>query len=512
MAQSQTQPYRIIIVGGGTAGWMTATALAQFCETGYQITLVESDEIGTVGVGEATIPQILLYNQAVGLDEAEFLRATQGTYKLGIEFVDWWKPGAKYRHNFGFLGRALGTVPFHHYWLRARKEGRETPLDAYILNDVLSRANKFAHAQRAPDSPLPPVNYAFHFDAGLYARYLRGIAEQRGIKRVEGKIVSVERDGLGGDVASVSLENGSTFAGDLFIDCSGFRGLLINETLKVGWEDFTHLLPCDRAVAVPCASVEPVTPYTRSIARDAGWQWRIPLQHRTGNGHVFCSRYVSEDEATAVLMANLDGEALAEPRCLKFGAGRRTKAWERNVVAIGLSSGFLEPLESTSIYSIQSGIKRLIDLLPNGKIADAEVATFNRQHAFEFDRIRDFIVAHYVLNEREGLPFWDACRDIQLPEDLAHKIDLFRANGRIWREHDELFTEPGWVQLLTGQGVVPRGYHPLTGQLSDAELAEFLGIIETLYAREAERVPDHGDYVRRFAAAPAVQAQPLRRR
>ena len=495
------QPYRIVIVGGGTAGWMTAAALAQVSDGSLDICLIESDDIGTVGVGEATIPQIHLFNRLLGIDEAEFMAATQGTYKLGIEFVDWWKPGEKYRHNFGFLGRALGVLPFHQYWLRAVKEGKAKPLGHYIFNDVLSMANKFAHVERAPNSPLPPIAYAYHFDAGLYARYLRKRSEGHGVTRVEGKIVAVSRHGENGDIASVALENGTTIAGDLFVDCSGFRGLLINDTLGVGWEDYSHWLPCNRAIAVPCASVEPVTPYTRSTAHAAGWQWRIPLQHRTGNGHVFCSDYMSEDEAVSILMNNLDGEALAEPRTLRFTTGRRSKAWDRNVIAIGLSSGFVEPLESTSIYSIQSGIKKLIDLLPYGKPADAEIDNYNRQFAYEFDRIRDFIIGHYALNERSDMPFWDRCRAMELPEELAHKIALFRANGRIWREHDELFSEPGWIQLLIGQGVMPEGYHPLADQLSDAELTEFLALVEQLYAKETERFPDHGDYVRRFAGA-----------
>lgn len=495
------QPYRIVIVGGGTAGWMTAAALAQASEGNLDIQLVESDDIGTVGVGEATIPQIHLFNRLVGIDEADFLKATQGTYKLGIEFDGWWKPQEKYRHNFGFIGRALGLLPFHQYWLRAQKEGHAKPFGTYILNDVLSLSNKFAHVERDANSPLPPITYAYHFDAGLYARYLRARSEGKNVTRTEGKITSVTRDGESGDVASVTLENGSIIEGDLFVDCSGFRGLLIKDTLNVGWEDYSHWLPCDRAIAVPCASVEPVTPYTRSTTHAAGWQWRIPLQHRTGNGHVFCSDHMSEDEATFILMNNLDGEALAEPRALRFTTGRRSKAWDRNVVAIGLSSGFVEPLESTSIYSIQSGIKKLIDLLPYGRPAQAEIDNYNHQFAYEFDRIRDFIIGHYALNERNGMPFWDQCRTMELPEELAHKIALFRANGRIWREHDELFSEPAWTQLFIGQGVVPHGYHPLANQLNEAELAEFLALVEQLYAREAARFPDHGEYVRHFADA-----------
>ncbi|MFL9840611.1 tryptophan halogenase family protein [Sphingomonas sp. ST-64] len=495
----------IVIVGGGTAGWMTAAALARFCGKGWRITLVESDEIGTVGVGEATIPMIRNFNQALGIDEADFLRATQGTYKLGIEFAGWGGRDDRYMHAFGLVGRGLGLLPFHHYWLRARAAGKAGPLGDYVLNNVAAYRNRFAHVQRAADSMLPPLPYAFHFDAGLYAAYLRRYAEARGVVRVEGRVVDVERDGGSGDVAALTLADGERIAGDLFVDCSGFRGLLIEGALATGYEDWSHWLPCDRAVAVPCASVRPLTPYTRATARKAGWQWRIPLQHRTGNGHVFSSAHMSEDAATATLLGNLDGEALAEPRMLRFTTGRRTRAWNRNVVAIGLSAGFIEPLESTSIHLIQTGINRLLDFLPNGSVADADRDAFNRLTAFEIERIRDFVILHYAANGRTGEPFWDALRTMELPEPLANRIAMFRANGRIVREHDELFDVAGWVQVMVGQNILPERWHPLADQIDDAQLDQFLTTVATAFARDAERMPDHDAFVARCVATPQPQ-------
>ncbi|WP_422055702.1 tryptophan halogenase family protein [Sphingomonas sp.] len=496
----------IVIAGGGTAGWMTAAALARFCGKGWRITLVESEEIGSIGVGEATIPMIRNFNQALGIDEAQFLRETQGTYKLGIEFAGWGGLDDRYIHAFGLVGRGLGLLPFHHYWLRGRAAGKAGPLGDYVLNAVAAYGNRFAHVQRAPDSALPPMPYAYHFDAGLYAAFLRRYAEARGVVRVEGKIGSIERDGESGDVAALTLNGGERIDGELFVDCTGFRGLLMEGALATGYEDWSHWLPCDRAVAVPCAGVRPLTPYTRSTARTAGWQWRIPLQHRTGNGHVFCSRHVSEDEATATLLANLDGEALAEPRMLRFTTGKRKRFWNRNVVAIGLSSGFIEPLESTSIHLIQTGINRLLDFLPSGPVASADRDAFNRMADVEIERIRDFVILHYTANGRTGEPFWDALRTMELPEPLANRIAMFRSDGRIVREHDELFDVPGWLQVMVGQGIVPNRWHPLADQLDDAQLDQFLSTVATAFARDAARMPAHDEFVARFVAT--LQTQP----
>ena len=497
---------RIVIVGGGTSGWMTAAALGRFLEAGWSVTLVESDEIGTIGVGEATIPMVRNFNQSLGIPEAPFMAATQGTYKLGIQFEGWGAFDDSYIHAFGLVGRGLGLLPFQHYWLRGRAEGVAGPLSDYVLNALAAGANRFVHVERKADSALPPMPYAYHFDATLYAQFLRRFAEERGVTRREGRIVEVLRDAESGDVSAVRLADGGMVEGDLFVDCSGFRSLLLGETLGVGYQDWSQWLGCDRAVAVPSARAEPLVPYTRSIAQKAGWRWRIPLQHRTGNGHVFSSQHISEDEATAMLLAGLDGEALAEPRTIRFQSGRRERFWDRNVVAIGLASGFIEPLESTAIHLVQTAISRLLDFLPNGPVAAADRDSFNRLAVFEIEKIRDFVILHYAANGRSGEPFWDALRTMPLPEPLAQRIAMFRASGRIVREHDELFDVPGWVQVMIGQGIVPESWHPLADQLDQGQLKGFLDTVKGAFARDVERMPGHADYVARFCPAGAVDA------
>ncbi len=489
---------RIVIVGGGTAGWMTAAALSRFCTPRMSITLVESDEIGTVGVGEATIPSIREFNKALGLDEAEFLAATGGTYKLGIAFEGWGGFDDAYVHAFGIVGRPLGILPFHNYWLRGRALGLAKPLGHYLLNTIAIAGDRFAHQSWPNDSALPPLFYAFHFDASLYARYLRGKAEQWGTVRREGRITSVERHAETGDVSAVLLESGTRVEGDLFVDCSGFRGLLIEGELKAGFEDWSEWLRSDRAIAVPCAGTSSLSPVTRSTARKAGWQWRIPLQHRIGNGYVFCSDHISEDEAAATLLANLDGEALAEPRTLRFTTGMRRKCWVRNVVAIGLSSGFIEPLESTSIHLVQTAVTRLLDLLPSGAISEAQRDEYNERTAFEMARVRDFIILHYYANQREGEPYWDSLRGMTIPESLRHKLDLFQATGRIMPDLNELFDVRGWSQVLIGQNVIPHRWHPVADQISPERLREFLDKVEQACIEGASRMPDHGAYVAKF--------------
>ncbi len=496
----------IVIVGGGTAGWMAAAALSRFVGGDAAIHLIESDDIGTVGVGEATIPQIRLFNQGLGIDEDDFVRATQGSFKLGIEFVDWLKPGHSYLHAFGGIGRGLGLLPFHHYWLRHQSNGGQRGLWDFSPTAIAASHNRFGQVPERPGAPPTGIAYAYHFDAGLYAQYLRRYAEARGVKRTEGVVAGVGQNAETGFVEAVTLATGVSIKGDLFIDCSGFRGLIIEQVLNSGYDDWSSMLPCNRALAVPCASVTPLTPYTRSTARDAGWQWRIPLQHRTGNGYVYSSDYISDDAATETLLGNLDGEPLAEPRQLRFVTGKRRQIWKKNCVALGLASGFLEPLESTSIHLIQSGIARLLTLFPGSGFAQADIDEYNNQSDFEFTSIRDFIILHYRANHREGA-FWQNCRDIIIPDTLQHKIDLFTANGRITRFNEELFTELGWLQVMWGQGLRPSGYHPLANQLSDGDLREFMELAHKHAAHVAGQMPPHADYIKRHCAASSTEPQ-----
>jgi tryptophan halogenase len=494
---------QLVIVGGGTAGWMAAAALSKVLSREYTIRLIESEEIGTVGVGEGTIPLIKTFNKALGLDEADFIRRTKGSFKLGVDFVDWHRKGERYVHGFGRIGQDLGLVPFHHYWLKLRAAGQAAPLDEYSINTWAVRNDKFMRAQLdRPNSPLADIAYAYHFDAALYARYLREYAEARGVQRIEGKVADVVLRAEDGFVEAVTMEGGQRIDGELFIDCSGFRGLLIEQALRTGYEDWTHWLPCDRAVAVPCAHGEgPLTPYTRSTARDAGWQWRIPLQHRIGNGYVFSSAHVSEDEATAMLMANLDGEPLAEPRTLRFVTGKRKKTWNRNVVAMGLASGFMEPLESTSIHLIQSAIAKLTAFFPHGGIEQSDVDEFNAHVDFEVERIRDFLVLHYNATARDDTPFWDHCRTMAVPDTLRRKTEVFAANGRVFREHDELFAEPSWVQVMLGQGIAPRGYHGLVDAQPEQKILDYMAQVRGVIANCVGAMPTHSAYIERLVAA-----------
>lgn len=494
-----TPPLRILIAGGGTAGWMAAAALARFAPPGSAIALVESDAIGTVGVGEATIPQIHLFNGALGLDEAEFLRETRASFKLGIEFDGWLRDGESYMHAFGSIGQGIAMLPFHHYWVRAHHGGYAKPLQRYSLNELAARAMRMQRGRRTPQSPEMP--YAYHFDAGLYAAYLRRHAEAGGVVRHEGTIMAVERDGANGDLAALRLDGNRRLEADFFIDCTGFRALLIEGELGAGFDDWSEWLRCDRALAVPCEGGGDFTPYTRSIARKAGWQWRIPLQHRIGNGHVYSSAHLSDDEAAAILLANLDGKPTADPRPIRFTTGMRRRQWSRNCLALGLAAGFMEPLELTSIHLIQSAISRFLAMLPAGRVSPAMVDEFNRQAAFEWSRIRDFLILHYQANAREGEPFWDEVRTMELPASLADKIAQWRAAAFIHREHEELFTEVGWFQVLVGQGVIPAAYNPMADTVPEAELRRFLDRHEAGCVEEARAMPRHLDFVQRFAAS-----------
>ncbi|MHB1283367.1 MAG: tryptophan halogenase family protein, partial [Metallibacterium scheffleri] len=471
------QPVKnIVIVGGGTAGWMAAAACAKVLGAGYAVQLIESEEIGTIGVGEATVPHLKQFNTLLEIDEVEFVKAVKGTFKLGIQFNDWGRLGDSYIHGFGTLGANVGPLPFHQFWIKARQKGWAGPLGDYSINTAAAPRGRFMpSASDAPaHSPLADIRYAYHFDASLYARYLRGYAETRGVHRTEGKIKHVQLRGADGYVESVMLENGSVIGGDLFIDCSGFRGLLIEQALHTGYIDYSQWLRCDRAVAVGCEKVGPPTPYTRVTARTAGWQWRIPLQHRTGNGHVYSSALISDDEATATLLANLDGKPLGEPRLLRFTPGMRKKFWSKNVVALGLASGFLEPLESTSIFLIQSGIARLLSLLPWNDFSEVVIDEYNAQLGFELERIRDFLILHYHATQRDDAPLWRECAHMPVPAALAHKVRLFADSGRSFRESEELFAEPSWVEVMIGQNILPRAYHPLVDQMPDDQLKQFV--------------------------------------
>lgn len=485
----------VVIAGGGTAGWMAAAALARLCNNGLmKITLVESEEIGTIGVGEATIPPIKTFNAMIGIDENDFLANTEGTFKVGIEFDGWSKTGEAYMHPFGSYGSDIAGIKFHQFWLGQRQRGSPVPLGDFSLSNVAGKMNKFIRPVRDPGSVLSTMDYAFHFDAGLYARYLSRLAQQLGVRRIEGKIRHVEQheDGF---IAALVLEGDLRLSGDLFIDCTGFRGVIIEQTLKTGYENWSHYLPCDRAVAVPSERTEPLLPYTRATADKAGWQWRIPLQHRTGNGHVYCSAFTTDDEAVETLLKNLDGKSLAEPRFIPFTTGRRKLAWNKNCVALGLSAGFMEPLESTSIHLIQAGISKLMALFPTMQFEPVERDEYNRLTRIQWEQIRDFLIAHYYLNGRNE-PFWQQCAEAEIPESLRHKLELFSRGGRLFRYSDELFTENSWLAVLIGQGLLPDRYDPLVDTMNDQDVRKMLQAMRATFRNTALNMPGHSDFIR----------------
>ena len=490
----------VVIVGGGSAGWMTAAALANAAPVGCKVTLIESEEIGTVGVGEATIPPIRTFNQMLGIDEADFMRRTRGSFKLGIQFVDWAKEGHAYFHPFGTFGRNFDTVGLHHYWLQAREAGKAGPLDDYCMAWAAASAGRFAPPVQDPRHVLSTYDYAYHFDAGLYAAFLREYAEKRGVVRVEGKIAAAALAAENGFVESVSLEDGRQFSGDLFIDCSGFRGILIEGALKTGYEDWSHWLPCDRAVAAPCASTPDFTPYTRSTARQAGWQWRIPLQHRIGNGHVYCSKFISDDAAADTLMRNLDGQPLADPRFLKFTTGRRKRIWNKNVIAIGLASGFLEPLESTSLHLIQAGIAKLLAFFPDRDFDPMNADEFNRIANSEVERIRDFLILHYHLNQRSDGELWKYCAQMSVPDSLQDKISHFRRYGRLIQREFDLFGQASWLAVHIGQLNIPERVDPLLHHRS-VNAVEWLAKLREALQASARQLPTHQAFIDRFCKA-----------
>lgn len=492
---------KVVIVGGGTAGWMTAAALAKVLATmpGFTIELVESDEIQTIGVGEATIPQINLFNALLEIDERDFVRSTNATYKLGIEFRDWTRVGHRYVHAFGPFGFDMLGIEFHHHWLKGRSLDDASSLDIYSLGAVAGLAGRFMHPR--PDqmnSPAARISYAFQFDAALYAAYLRRLAESGGVKRTEGRITDVGQNGETGLIDSVTLHDGRSIGGDLFIDCSGFRALLIGQKLGVAYEDWSKWLPCDRALAVACESSDDQCPLTRSTALAAGWQWRIPLQTRTGNGYVYSSAHLTDDEAAATLLRNLDGKPIGDPRALRFTAGRRKKAWDKNVVALGLAGGFLEPLESTSIHLVQTGIARLLTWFPSRSFDQVAIDRYNRLTAQEYYDIRDFLVLHYSATTRKDSDFWSYCRGIERPDRLAEKLDTFTRTGRVIREQNELFAEPSWLAVMIGQGIEPVTYHPAADILPDAETLKRLKHVRDVIASTTAAMPTQRRYLAQF--------------
>ena len=489
----------VVIVGGGTAGWLSASLLAKVLGKHLSITLVESEQIGTVGVGEATIPPIIPFNAAIGVDEKAFIKATNATIKLGIQFENWGQQGEQYMHAFGGFGKDFPFCNFLNYWLRAKELGDTSSFWDYSINYQAAKRNRFNKLNTIPNTQLPGMTYAYHFDATLYAQFLRSHAEKLGVKRVEGTVETVNTDEETGFVNEIVLDNKEQISGDLFIDCSGLHGLLLDKTLNVGFEDWSHWLPCDSALAVPCEHGEQaIKPYTRSIAHNSGWQWQIPLTNRIGNGLVYASKHLSDEDAKQLLLDNLPGKALAEPRLIRFRTGRRLKQWHKNVVAIGLSSGFLEPLESTSIHLIQTAATRLVKHFPLHGISDSLVAEYNRQSQIEFERIRDFIILHYKQTARDDSPFWRQCQQMEIPESLAHKMKLFEQQGLFCRQDDELFSEIAWQQVMLGQGALPQQYHPLAHNLTDEQLTEMLQNLKVLITHTSEQLPTHNEFLQRF--------------
>ena len=491
---------KVVIAGGGTAGWMTAAAMAATLGDCIDLTLVESEAIGTIGVGESTIPPMVLFNRLLGIGEADFMRATQATFKLGIKFENWKDVGESYFHSFGTTGKDHWSAGFQHFWLHGLTQGHMHSYDDYCLELKAALEGKFAHL---PDDQM---NYAYQLDSGLYAAFLRKRAERDGAVRIEGRIAEVELDGGTGNIAALRLDGDRRIEGDLFIDCTGFRALLIEGALHAGFDDWTHYLPCDSAIAVQTASVRPPVPYTRAIAHDAGWQWRIPLQHRQGNGIVYCSRYLDKDAALERLLGTVEGQVLTKPNFIGYTTGARRKQWHRNCVAVGLSGGFMEPLESTSIHLIQRAVLRLIRMLPGGPISERDIAEFNDQQLTDMDQIRDFLILHYKVTERRDSPFWRHCAALPMPDSLAQKIELFRETGRVFRKNEELFVENSWVQVMMGQGIMPQSYHPIATKLRAEELDRFLTMLRESVAKTVAGLPDQQSYIARYCAAQDAEA------
>ncbi len=491
---------KIVIVGGGTAGWMSAAPLALKLGKSCEIVLVESPEIGTVGVGEATLPTIRYYNRALGLDEGDFVKRTQATFKLGIEFKDWGHVGNRFFHGFGDFGPPIESRSAVMYWLRLARENKDMPsYEEWSTATVMARNNRFMFPYGDQPAVTNAFSYAFHFDASLYAAYLRDYAMQRGVQRIEGMINEVEQHPETGFITALKLKDGRRVEGDLFIDCSGFRGLLIEGVYQAGYDDWSAMLPCNSAQAVPCEKVEPLTPYTMSTARSAGWTWRIPLQHRTGNGHVYCNGFTSDEEASRVLLDGLDGAALDTPRQLRFTTGRRRKSWIKNCVAVGLSSGFLEPLESTSINIIENAVGWLIQYFPDRDFKPALADEFNRLVSERYESVRDFIILHYKVTQRDDSEFWRYCANMQVPDTLRHQIELFRDTGRVVIYDPDGFQVQSHISILMGLGVVPERGDPLIELMELPKLQQHFAMVRDTIRRAVSGMPEHGRFVQGLA-------------
>jgi len=502
---------RIVIVGGGTAGWMAAAALSRaLANTGTSVDLIESDEIGTIGVGEASVPGLQAFNAFLGLDQQDFMRSCLATFKLGIEFVDWGAPGRRYVHSFTGYGLGTGNRQFHRLYQRhalaRRSRGAPVSIDDYNLGSIAARAGRFALVPDAVRSRAGALNHAFHFDAGLYARYLRRYAESRGVRRLEGKVTSVRQHAESGFIEAVGLSDGREVAGELFIDCSGFGGVLIEKTLQCGYDDWGRWLPCDRAIALQSSSVEPPAPMTRSTAENAGWTWRIPLQHRVGRGYVYSSHHQSDEAAEDQLRRRVEGAVLTEPRRIRFATGKRRRIWDKNCLALGLSAGFLEPLESTSIHLIQTSLLRFISLFPDRRFEPAETDAFNRQTDEEYADVRDFIITHYKLNSRSDADFWKDCSVMEVPDRVTSVMELFAASGRLNSRPEQLFTMHSWLAILYGQGDLPRGFDPLLTPMPDADLEREMSTVHDELRRAVDSMPTHAQFIAAYCGAPAASA------
>lgn len=496
-------PLKIVIVGGGSAGWMAASYIARHLGGKGDITLIESEQIGTVGVGEATIPPIREFNMALGIDERDFVSATSGSFKLGIQFKNWGKIGDSYFHPFGTYGVNFDPVSVHQHYLAAHRAGKAGPLDEYCMAWALASQSRFGQPSQDPRLIQSTFDYAYHFDTGLYAKFLRGYAEKIGVKRIEGKITDSVLGGESGHVSAVVMENDDQIKGDIFIDCSGFRGLLIGQALGVKYQDWTHWLPCDRAVAVGCEGGSDPIPYTIATAREAGWQWRIPLQHRVGNGYVYCSEYLEAEHAEKTLLDNLDGTPMGQPKHLRFTTGRRESFWHKNVIAIGLSAGFMEPLESTSLHLIQTAIRRFVNLFPGHSYDPLIAQEFNRITVSEYETIRDFLILHYKATQRDDAPLWRYVRDMEIPDSLEYKMAHYRRDGRLVSDGIELFANPSWIAVYHGQNIVPEQADPLLAQRGVNSGAHNLAHLRDVMAEAAQTFPTHGDYIDRHCKAKA---------